>query len=353
MSLSPALVHLVEFGAVIAAAGTIIHLGQSISTPPAPPKLPPSGGFGLTGGGIGPGQLIGFGNQGPESSGLGGAVASWFATLPPNAGPAREAAILGAYNAGFTRSSTWSTIRSTAAGHTLDLDVMDDCLAVGDDTDWIRVSMSPRTQQAIADGWPSPGVYLCTSKIADLIAINAVVRIAPQIMSARKDIGTDHMSETWVMAEYQKQIEAARQGRLGLLSDAGKFWVASPRLGSAASPAKLADGQLASANYGFFVLDASGNLAPRGPVGSHVGTGGWSHGPGGLAVWQNVGLAHNLDHADYSQTCRLVGRRAVLDGTTDVDLQTIASDPALCALVSDEGPVTLRIPAIPAGQPGA
>ncbi len=165
------------------------------------------------------------------------------------------------------------------------------------------------------------------------------------------------MSETWVMLEYHRAIEQARAGREGLLSDAGKYWVGSRLLGTPSAPSPVHDstgkpipGTIAAANYGFFVLDSSGNYAPKGPQGSHVGTGGWSHGPGGWAVWQNVGLAHNLDHADYSQTCRLAARQASLDGSSDlVDLQDIALDPKLCALVSDEGPTLLRQPSIPFG----
>ncbi len=278
-------------------------------------------------------------------------VAQWFAALPKLAGPAREQAIADAVARGFIRTVNWVRIRSSVtiagAAHTLDFDVMEDSLAVGDDSDWIRVSMSPRTMQHLADTWTSP-VYLCTSRIADLIALNAEVRIPCMVMSARPDIGSAHMSDTWVMLEYNRSIETARAGRAGLLSDAGKYWVASSRLGTAAKPTAVTGGsEPASANYGFFVVDAKGNYAPKGPMGSHVGTGGWSHGPGGMAVWQNVGLAHNLDHCDYSQTCRFVGRMGTLDGATAVDLQDIASDPALAALVSDEGPTLMRIPAIP------
>lgn len=330
---------------VIAGAAAGLTLAQRLAAmgPPAPPALPTSSssGFGIDGGGGG-------------SS----ATMQWFEALPKTAGAAREQAIFEAFQRKFYRSINWVPVTSSATvdgvAHTLELYVMDDCLAIGTDSDFIRVSMSARTQQAIADSFVEDathaGAYLCTSRIADLVAANAVVRIPPMVMSARPDIGTQHMSETWVMLEYHREIEHARAGRSGLLSDAGKYWVASSRLGTAASPARVAGtSELAAANYGFFVLDKSGNYAPRGPQGSHVGTGGWSHGPGRWAVWQNVGLAHNLEHADYSQTCRLVGQYALLDGASSVDIQELASDPKLCALVSDEGPVLLRNPGIPAG----
>jgi hypothetical protein len=53
---------------------------------------------------------------------------------------------------------------------------------------------------------------------------------------------------------------------------------------------------------------------------------------------QPVGLAHSLDHVDYSQLCRLVRRRCDLDGA-DVDLLEVLADATLASLVSHEGPV--------------
>ena len=62
---------------------------------------------------------------------------------------------------------------------------------------------------------------------------------------------------------------------------------------------------------------------------------------------QPVGLAHNLDHTDYSQVVRLVRADCELDGEVR-PLAEVALDPLWHVLVSDEGPVELRHPGVPA-----
>src|SRR5262249_18323888 len=148
------------------------------------------------------------------------------------------------------------------------------------------------------------------------------------------------------MLFFHDRVEETRAGRDGLLCNAGKYWVNSTKLGTTERPMRLPNGAIAAANYGFFPRLDGGVLAPKGPAGVHDAQG-WSHGPGTFAVWQNVGCAHDLTHVDYSQTVRLVSRRGLLDGAVVRDLADVAQDLELCGLVSDEGPVLMRHPAIP------
>ena len=57
-----------------------------------------------------------------------------------------------------------------------------------------------------------------------------------------------------------------------------------------------------------------------------------------MRVVQPLGLAHDLDHVDYSQFCRLVRRRCLLDGA-EVNVDEVLADVAVAHLVSHEGPV--------------
>jgi hypothetical protein len=61
-----------------------------------------------------------------------------------------------------------------------------------------------------------------------------------------------------------------------------------------------------------------------------------------VRVVQPLGLAHDLDHVDYSQFCRLVRRRCELGGA-EADLARVLAVSAVASLVSHEGrlPVSL------------
>lgn len=267
-----------------------------------------------------------------DAGGRGGRA--FVQSLPNQPGPAREKAIFNAIVGGFTPDLAWLPVVSTDdQGNSLTLYVTGDALAVGTNDDWVRVSVNHATAQNIADAWTADdgsGAYLLTSKISDLINAQGL-QVAPTIESADPSVGTMHMAETWVMLKANDDVNTKLQGSKGLLSNVGKDWVNTPRL--AQQPDR-------AANYGFYVPGA-----PDGPQGSK-GSGGWSHGPGQKAVWQNVGLAHDLGHVDYSQVVRMVSRWADLNGQT-VDVADVAKDPSLAHLVSDEGPVAMHHPGVP------
>lgn len=248
-------------------------------------------------------------------------------SLPDASGPDREQKILDAIDRGLTVDASWCPIVSNSNGHTLAMLVMGDALSVGNPDDFVRVDLTHRSAELLGRQWG--GVYICTSKIADMTFQQADASFSPSVLTG-DPAWLAIMSTTRAMLEFNARVELKRAGRTGLLSDVGKFWVNSARLGSPDAPTQCVNGGgPAAANYGFF--------------------GGNSKGPGGVAVWQNVGLAHNLAHTDYSQTVRFVGAKAVLDNSQVVDIWDIARDPELCSLVSDEGVVWMHHPGIPDG----
>jgi peptidoglycan hydrolase-like protein with peptidoglycan-binding domain len=221
------------------------------------------------------------------------------AALPAAGGSARERAIFDALRADWVRLE-WAGITSRVGGHTAEITVSSDVLAVGDADDWVRVTLSHTTAQLAADYF---GAVLPTTRIVDLISEQAAVRLSPCLQPADAAMAT-----TSRMLRHHEAIEGKRQGRAGLVSTVGKDWVVTNRLRG--HPDR-------SANYGWHD----------------------PHAPGGK-LWQPLGLAHDRFHVDYSQTVRLVRRTMKVDGV-ERDLVDVLCDPELAGLVSDEGPISL------------
>lgn len=234
----------------------------------------------------------------------------FVASLPEVPGLARERAIFDAVTAGNARFE-WATIVSKAGGHTAEIDVSKDALAIGDEADWVRVNVTHTTAQQIADRL---GAVLPTTRICDLIFEQAEVRLTPCL---QRDYAS--MAKTARMLLHHEQVEGKRAGRAGLLSTVGKDWVLTNRLQGLPQQA---------ANYGWH--DA--------------------HAPNGR-LWQTLGLVHNRFHVDYSQVLRLVRRTMRVDGV-ERDIVEVLRDPGLAGLVSSEGVIALwRLAAVPEGGP--
>lgn len=265
----------------------------------------------------------------PASTPGHGSGLDFVASLPFGPSPERERRILTAVSSGCARIS-WTSITVTQGTHgaqnthRLELRVMEDALAVGHGDDFVRVCTSCRTAQLAAD---LLGASLLTTRIADAIWAQSA-KLPPTISSPGKravsadvvkDLGLPagtvaDMADTPRMVEVHRRMEATRAGRGGLLGNVGKHWVLTNRL----------DGRLTrAANYGFY--------DPRSPNGR---------------VWQPLGLAHDTEHTDYSQTLVLVARACLLDGAM-ADLLDVMKDPETAPLVSDEGPMrVLRHPGV-------
>ena len=235
----------------------------------------------------------------------------FIGSLPERAGFARETAVLEAVRGGRTAPITWVEVRSEHRGRAATLFVSADALRVGDEQASIRINASARTTQRIADFF---GCVLPTARICNLIWEQAAVRLSPCIQKPDKQ-----MAYTARMIQHHESVEKKRAGKEGLIENVGKHWVLTNRLRGRRDVA---------ANYGWYDPGAR-------------------HAAGAHRVWQPLGLAHNLDHCDYSQVVRLVQRRCLVDGV-ERDLTEVMVDPALAGLVSDEGALlAARLPGVP------
>jgi len=106
--------------------------------------------------------------------------------------------------------------------HTAVLEVMADYLAVGSDTDFVRVPMTPMTAALIADRF---GCCLPTRKIVDDISNSATVKLEPKPLTTdRETVGT--------FLKHHEIVEGQREGKkLGeLVAGIKKDVVVSNRL---------------------------------------------------------------------------------------------------------------------------
>ena len=229
------------------------------------------------------------------------------ASFPERPTREREEKILDAVKRGFVRPIRWAQVHAYSPGHEAVLEVMADALALGDESDFVRLNVNHTTAQRIADVL---GAALPTSRISDLANMQATVRLRPCLQTP--DAMIAHTSR---MIRHSACVEERRAGREGLASTVGKDWVLTNRLVGHPDHA---------ANYGWH--DPS---APNG------------------RVWQPVGLAHDRWHVDYSQVVRLVRPTVIVDGTT-MPLADVLVSPELSPLVSSEGPLAVtRHPGVP------
>jgi hypothetical protein len=170
-----------------------------------------------------------------------------------------------------------------------------DCLAVGDDDDFVRVPMTPQSAQQIADAF---GCTLPTRKLVDAIDAAAEVRLAPQPLTEdRESIAAFLLSN--------EKIETERGGRpLGALTCGAKKDVVLSKL--------IHERPDRVAIYGWRQVDGK-------PI-------------------QPLTTVHVNWYVDYSHGVRLVRDAMTVDGEP-ARVTELLVDPQRCALVSDEGPV--------------
>jgi len=237
-------------------------------------------------------------------------------TFPSDIG-AREAYILDAVKEGDFEH-TWVTLTYTEKGHTVELDVQADALKV----EGCRVNVSARLSQQIAD---LTGAMLMTPKIADLVYNATKLRIGPQPRPIT--------SATSAMLDHSQKVSSALAKIPGytpdqLVDTVGKYWCISNELKGTTTKAL---------NYGWHFEGTS-----------YQGIKGYRCDSGlPYSVIQPSATAHDYAHVDYSQIHRTVGMVCRVDGEQTL-LSYVLTDPALCYLVSHEGPLAvLRQPGVP------
>lgn len=199
---------------------------------------------------------------------------------------------------GFLRKFVPISVKSKdKAGkeHTAIYEVMPDYLAIGSDTDFVRVPMTPMTAQRIADAF---GCALPTRKIADDVYSNAAVKLEPIPLTEARE-----SPETFF--QHNTLIEKHRSGKeLGqLIAGIKKDVVVTNRLDE--KPNRVAI-------YGWHKSDGK-------PI-------------------QPLTIVHRDTYVDYSHGIRLVSRTLVVDGKP-MDIRHVLHTVDLCGLLSDEGPL--------------
>jgi hypothetical protein len=178
--------------------------------------------------------------------------------------------------------------------------VSPDYLAIGEDDDFLRMPMTPRTAQAIADAF---GCVLITRKMSNDIFAQAQLRLDPKPL-------TEDREKVQTFVRHNAIIEAQRRSkneRLGLL-------VAGTKKDVVLSP-KLKEKKQRVAIYGW-------------------------HFPEGRPI-QPLSIVHAETYVDYSHGVRLAAGVAIVDGKPR-KFTEIWADDDLCKALSDEGPIDAR-----------
>lgn len=175
--------------------------------------------------------------------------------------------------------------------------VLPDHLSIGSNGDHVRVPMTPRTAQLIADRL---GASLPTTRLVDAIHAQADRRLNPQPLPAGPQMGSN---------AYFGRHDAAVDAQLG-----------------AHAPGDLVSGQKKD-------LVLSNRLASR-P--GRVAIYGW-HRANGQPI-QSLSTVHGADYVDYSHGVRLMAGTVEVNGRR-LPVAQVLADPRLAPLLSDEGAI--------------
>ncbi len=180
--------------------------------------------------------------------------------------------------------------------HKVTLCVLPDFLAIGTDTDFLRIPMLPRTAQKLAELYEA---ILPTRKISDFIHCHSRIKLIPHPM-----IPDSTMTTIPVFARHDFIIESARHANCQplhtLISGHKKDIVITNRI--AKEPGRLFI-------YGWHYQDGK-------PI-------------------QPLSAAHGIGYVDYSHGVRLIRDEVLVDGELH-SLKDLLQDPILYRLFSDE-----------------
>jgi hypothetical protein len=133
------------------------------------------------------------------------------------------------------------------------------------------------------------------------------------------------MSKTFRMIEQSAAIDAKVGSEPGLIANEGKDLVLTrrnwpPLMGTGVDAPPGTKGSMHNgANFGWYLSSSP------------------SKSPGGEPVIQSVGLAHSMNHVDYSQLVRLAKRGSLTIDGAPVPIASALADPATSPLLQDEG----------------
>lgn len=181
--------------------------------------------------------------------------------------------------------------------------VTPDYLAIGSDSDFLRIPMNLHTAVTIAERF---GFILPTRKMVDAIYLQSSYHLIPQPLPAGPQMrSTQYYSTHNEMIENQMHAMGAPLG--ALISGDKKDVVMSNRL----------------AMY-------VGRIAIYG----------WHRGPG--EPIQPLSTVHGANYADYSHGIRLISEWALVNGKLQA-IRQLLQDPTTAKVLSDEGPIHLNL----------
>jgi len=231
----------------------------------------------------------------------------------------REAAILGEISKGnlpeFLRKLVPVRLQCELADGrslTATIFVTPDYLAIGSDSDFLRIPMNLHTAMTIAERF---GFVLPTRKMVDAIYIQSRYHLTPQPLPAGPQMrSTEYYSTHNHMIEDQVHGVGAPLG--ALVSGDKKDVVMSNRL---------------AMNLGRIAIY------------------GWHRGPG--QPIQPLSTVHGANYADYSHGIRLISEWALVNGRLQ-SIRELLGNPSTAKVLSDEGPIRLNwtiLAAVPDG----
>jgi hypothetical protein len=180
-------------------------------------------------------------------------------------------------------------------GNTLTYFVSPDVLCIGNEYDFLRVSLNGYTARRVVDAF---GCMLPTRRMSDQIWQHADLKMMPTGMGA-----SYHMASTKTLMDHNAVIEKQRAGR--------NFNVITGHKKDIIFHSQLLKYIHNICIYGF-------------------------HYPNGKPIQGAQYEAHNIWYQDYSHSIRLVSRQAILNNQS-VDLMQLLNDKKFAHLISTEG----------------
>jgi hypothetical protein len=190
----------------------------------------------------------------------------------------------------------------------LTIHVLPDYVAVGADSDYFLIPMSPILAQRIAD---SCGCVLPTKKMVDSIYVAAAVKLAPRPIAP-----SGAMITVPVFLAHNDSVRLQRWPLLGVFPQ----------------------GRLVGGTKKDVIISNKIYTALKPNVPKPVVIYGW-HQLNGSPI-QPVYNGHEETYADYSHGIRLVRDSVSVDGTV-MTVSAVLSDPVLSSLLSDEGVIAV------------
>lgn len=228
----------------------------------------------------------------------------WLDLCPADNGLTRDDHIMKAQAEGLL-TFDWAPVKSLWRAYTATFYVTSDAA-------WVEVDggaryRPPCSAQLLQRLCDAGGMVMGTELLADLVWDQAKVKLEPQFMPAGPQ-----MSTTAYSVEYNRRVEAQRNGRAGLCANVGKYWLLSPRMSLAPHTA---------ANYGWF---GSGTAIQGVKLCESF------H---GYRVVQPLSTRHNWLHSDESQVVQCASGECEVNGQV-MRIIDVMNDPKLNGLFS-------------------